>query len=71
MAMDISTEQKRNITFPDNVYQASGYSNNFIENDTILVTKPNMEIMLNDPEHPFGHGYCLALALLNWEEEFI
>jgi len=46
-------------------------NDNFIENDTILVTKPNMEIMLNDPEHPFGHGYCLALALLNWEEEFI
>ncbi len=38
---------------------------NFIEDNTILATKKNLEIMLNDSKHPFGHGYCLALALLD------
>lgn len=35
----------------------------FIAKDTILATKKNMDIMLNDAKHPFGHGYCLAVAL--------
>lgn len=39
----------------------------FIDQDTILVTKKNMEILLNDPKHPFGHGYCLGMALLGIE----
>ena len=42
---------------------------NFIENDTMLCTKDNINIMLNDPKHPFGHGYCLGLALLLYREE--
>lgn len=36
----------------------------FIVNSTISVTKENMEIMMNDTSYPFGHGYCLAMALL-------
>lgn len=36
----------------------------WIEDDTILATPENLKIMLNDPKHPFGHGYCLAVALL-------
>src|SRR5690606_619941 len=35
----------------------------FIEKDTILVNEKNMNIMLNDPKHPYGHGYCLAMCL--------
>ena len=35
----------------------------FIVNDTVLVTKENINILLNDPKHPFGHGYCLGVAL--------
>lgn len=42
-------------------------NDNFIENDTILINKNNMEILLNDPKHPFGHGYCLAMTLLDLE----
>lgn len=45
-------------------------ADNFITNYTIEVTKENMEIMLNDPKHPFGHGYCLAMALLNKDDEW-
>lgn len=39
-------------------------NDNFIENDTMLITKKNLKIVLNDEKHPFGHGYCLAMTLL-------
>lgn len=38
---------------------------NWIENDTILATKENLTILCHDDKHPFGHGYCLSMALLN------
>lgn len=41
-----------------------GVESDFIENGTMLATEANLNIMLNDPKHPFGHGYCLAWALL-------
>lgn len=37
----------------------------FIQNNTILINEQNINIMLNDEKHAFGHGYCLAMALLN------
>jgi hypothetical protein len=40
-----------------------GVADDFIQNNTILVTPDNMNIMLNDDKFPFGHGYCLAMAL--------
>ncbi len=42
-------------------------NDNFIKNDTILATTLNIQIMLNDDKHPFGHGYCLAMALVGEE----
>ena len=42
----------------------------FIQDNTMLVTEQNIKIMLNDPKHPFGHGYCLAMALLDKEQEW-
>jgi len=41
----------------------------FVENNSILVTEDNMSIMLNDTKHAFGHGYCLAMTLLDMEIE--
>ena len=40
-------------------------SDDFIVNNTIEVNSKNMDIILNDTRHAFGHGYCLAMALLN------
>lgn len=37
--------------------------NDFIVDNTIESTENNLAILLNDPKHPFGHGYCLAWAL--------
>lgn len=46
-------------------------SKNWIEENTIEASKENLEILLNDSKHPFGHGYCLAMSLLdqknNWK----
>jgi hypothetical protein len=53
--------------FPNTTYNID---NNFIENHTIEVTPDNMDIMLHDRKHSFGHGYCLGLALLNWEHHY-
>ena len=47
-----------------------GVGDDFIQGDTMLVTDDNIRIMLNDPKHPFGHGYCLAMALLDKDVEW-
>lgn len=39
-------------------------SSDFISNYTTLATPANLQILLEDAKHPFGHGYCLAMALL-------
>jgi len=31
----------------------------------MLTTEYHLNVMLNDTKHPFGHGYCLASALLD------
>lgn len=36
----------------------------FIAEDSILVTNENMEIMMNDTKHSFGHGYCLGWSIV-------
>lgn len=46
-----------------------GVSDDFIERGTMLATLDNLSIMLNDSEHAFGHGYCLAAALLGIDRE--
>lgn len=49
-------------------YQSKyGVNSDFIVNNTIEANIPYMKIMLNDPKNPFGHGYCLAMALLDIE----
>ena len=45
-----------------------GVKRNFIERDTMEVTLDNLKVMLNDATHPFGHGYCLAIALMDLDE---
>ena len=45
--------------------QKYGVPGDWIEEDTILATTDNLTILLEDGKHPFGHGYCLAVALLD------
>lgn len=39
--------------------------NDFIVNGSMLATPKNLQIMLNDAKHPYGHGYALSAALLD------
>ncbi len=48
-----------------------GVGDDFIENSTILVTVENMKILLNDPKHPWGHGFACACALLGIDKEIL
>lgn len=41
-----------------------GVDDKWIDNNTILATQANLDIMVNDVKNPYGHGYCLAEALL-------
>lgn len=41
----------------------------FIERDSMLITDENLQIMLNDTRFSFGHGYCLAAALLGKDKQ--
>ena len=43
----------------------------FIVGHTMAVTENNINIMVNDDKHPFGHGYCLAISLLDKENDWI
>lgn len=50
-------------------YYQSKYSvaPDFIDGDSMLATQSNLELMLNDGGHAFGHGYALAWALIHDE----
>lgn len=39
--------------------------NDFIVNNTIDATLDNLELMLNDPKNPYGHGYVLSSILMD------
>lgn len=43
-------------------------NDSFIEDNTLIINKENLTIMISDSKHPFGHGYCLAMALMNIDD---
>jgi len=49
----------------DKQYYMKKYSvdEDFIIDNTMEASINNLAIMLRDTLHPFGHGYCLAMAL--------
>lgn len=42
-----------------------GVDETFIVCDTVLANRHNLSLFLYDALHPYGHGYCLAEALLS------
>jgi hypothetical protein len=48
-----------------------GVNDDFIVNHTMLANEKNLKIMLNDTIHNYGHGYCLAAALLGLEKKIV
>ncbi len=43
--------------------QTYGANADFIASHSVAASPKNLKILLEDPLHPFGHGYCLAAAL--------
>ncbi|HMP28377.1 MAG TPA: hypothetical protein PKD85_02185 [Saprospiraceae bacterium] len=64
LIIEVDGPHQESLSYYKDTYEVN---DDFIENDTILVTMKNMDIMIKDPKHSFGHGYCLAMALMGWE----
>lgn len=47
-----------------------GVEDDFIINNTMLLTEANNKIMLNDEKWPYGHSYALGLCLIDKDEEW-
>jgi hypothetical protein len=62
LIIEVDTCHQESLSYYKEKY---GVTDDFIQENTMLVTKENLDIMLNDEKHPFGHGYCLAMALLD------
>lgn len=61
------------VAYNDMPYYKEKYNvpDDFIKNNTMLVTIENMKIVLNDTKYPCGHGYGLAMALLGLDQEWL
>ncbi len=60
LIIEVDGPHEESLEYYKNKYHVG---DDFIENNTILANKVNLDIMLNDTLHPFGHGYCLAASL--------
>jgi len=61
LIIEVDGPQARSLPYYKEKY---GVGDDFIQNDTILITPRHLEIMLNDSTERFGHGYCLSGSLL-------
>ena len=61
LIIEVDGPHSEAINYYQQKYNVKG---DFIEQNTMLATPENLEIMLNDPKYPYGHGYCLANILL-------
>ena len=59
--MEVDGPHQESLSYYKTMY---GVPDDFIIGNTMLCTQSNLDLMLNDPKHNFGHGYCLAWSLL-------
>ena len=62
LIIEVDGPHQKSLQYYKDTYKVK---DDFIQYNTLLATKENLEIMLNDTKHSFGHGYCLAAALLD------
>lgn len=62
LIIEVDGPHQESLDYYKNMYAVG---DDFIQNSTMLANQTNIGIMLNDEKHPFGHGYCLAMALLD------
>lgn len=61
LIIDVDGSHEESMDYYQNTY---GVDRDFIQHHSVLVSEESMNILLNDPRHPFGRGYCLAMALM-------
>lgn len=61
LIIEVDGPRARSLDYYKKTY---GVKDDFIENDTILIDARRLEILLNDAQERFGHGFCLAGSLL-------
>lgn len=64
LIIEVDGPHEESLQYYKDTYQDQGVDDTFIQKDTMLATPENLKIMLNDKKHPYGHGYCLCVALL-------
>jgi hypothetical protein len=62
LILEVDGPHQESLPYYKNNYQVD---DNFIQQDTMLATTENLDIMLNDTKHCYGHGYVLASCLLD------
>lgn len=60
LIIEVDGPHQESLDYYKNKY---GVGDDFFVDGTVEVNINNMKILLNDPKHPFGHGYCLAMEL--------
>lgn len=64
--LDVDGPHQESLNYYKEKYSVA---NNFIINDFMVIDKYNLQIMLYDTKHAFGHCYCLAAALLGIDNQ--
>jgi hypothetical protein len=67
LIIDVDGPHQESVPYYQEKYNVDA---NFVENDSVECTEENMRILLNDPKHPYGHGYVCATALLGKDIEW-
>jgi hypothetical protein len=65
LILDVDGPHQESMSYYQKNYDVS---EDFIEQKSIIATKENLSILLNDPKHPYGHGYVLASILQDMDD---
>ncbi len=66
LIIEVDGPHQESLSYYQETYKVDS---NFIEQNTMVANYANLEIMLADSKHIFGHGYCLAAILLGIDKE--
>ncbi|MBS0627729.1 MAG: hypothetical protein JSS09_05915, partial [Verrucomicrobia bacterium] len=66
LIMEVDGPQEQSLNYYQQKYNVP---DDWITNKSIDINESNMNILLNDGRHSFGHGFCLASSLLKIDLE--
>lgn len=61
LIIEVDGPHEESINYYQETYKVE---KDFITENTMIANRKNLDIMLNDSKHPYGHGYCLSDVLL-------